>query len=206
MQLRFTPHLIWLLNQITPIHGLEDDALLLTAYPLDRKYTVKSWAWWGPGVIWIGPRHTNYPDGSICSFEPDDVTWWRGKPLTALFDLHVLWIVRHLFLRRFRRWPGRQVLHTAYERLMEHCAGELCGCDSGRKYEDCCREKDRKLDSIEMLASFIRRLRFGSSERKPPIPVSEFVYGSRRIPPSLQEMISAINPARLDGSFQKGSS
>jgi hypothetical protein len=38
-----------------------------------------------------------------------------------LLDLQIVWIARHLYLRRFGRWPGRQVLHTAFERLREEC-------------------------------------------------------------------------------------
>ena len=67
-----------------------------------------SWAWWLPALIWIGPRHTNYhPLGSICSFEPEDRTWQRGQLLITLLDLQVLWIVRHIFLRRFRSLRDR---------------------------------------------------------------------------------------------------
>lgn len=188
VQFRFTPDLVWLINYIKPIRGLNETALLLTAYPHNPKEFIRSWAWWGPGVIWIGPRHTNYPDGGICSFEPTDPdAWHRGESLRDLLDFHVLWIVRHLFLRYFSRWPGSQVFHTEHERLTEHRPGELCGgCRSGLRYEDCCRSRDEKIDSVERVISFIRK--FGSSQRNPPKAVSEFVYGYRRTPPPLSEL------------------
>ena len=190
VQFRFTPDLVWLVHSIKPIRGLNETALLITAYPNDVRLPVKSWAWWGPGLIWIGPRHTNYPDGSICSFEPTDPdAWQRGKPLRDLLDIHAVWIVRHLFLRYFGRWPGRQVFHTEYERLREHRPGELCGgCSSGLKYEQCCRPRDERKDPIERVFSFIRI--FGHCERIVPKLVSDFVYGDRQAPPSLTELIA----------------
>lgn len=191
VQLRFTPDLVWLLNYIKPIRGLEDAALVVTAYPRNQRDILRSWAWWGPGFIWIGPRHTNYPDGSICSFEPCDGTWRGGQPLQELLDLHAVWIVRHLFLRRFGRWPGRQVFHTAYERLTEHRPNELCGgCNSRRRYEECCREVDEKTDPIGRAVLFTIQFR-GASERRPPRPVAEFIYGARNTPPSLSELASS---------------
>jgi len=187
VQFRFTPDLVWLIHSINPIRGLGDTALLVSAYPHDLRLIVKSWAWWGPGLIWIGPRHTNYPDGSICSFEPRDAdSWQRGSPLRDLLDIHAVWIVRHLFLRYFSRWPGRQVFHTTYERLTEHRRGELCGgCRSGLNYEQCCRPRDESSDPVERVISFMRQ--FGSRDRNLPKSVLEFVYGCRKTPPSLYE-------------------
>lgn len=189
VEFRATPDLVWLLNWIKPIRGLEETALLVTAYPLDATYDIVSWAWWGPVLIWIGPRHTNYNlSGSICSFEPDDRTWRRGQPLSNLLDLHVVWIIRHLFMRRFGRWPGRQFFHTPWERLNEQRPGELCGgCDSGRKYEECCRPLDEAIDPVDRLLSFTRRVD-GKRERRPPKAVREFVYGCRKLPPYLGDL------------------
>jgi hypothetical protein len=191
VKLWFTPDLVWLLNWITPIRDLEESALLVTAYPGDERYNIMSWAWWGPGILWIGPRHTNYPDGSICSFEPRDGTWSRKERLTNLLDLHVLWIVRHLFMRYLGYWPGRQIFHTAYERLNEHRPAEMCGgCDSKLRYEDCCRRSDEKVDPIRRVAAFVTN--FPNGERKPPNLVAEFVYGHRKTPPYLKELASEL--------------
>lgn len=183
VRLRATPDLVWLLNCVTPIRGLDDSAILITAYPLDPSYEVTSWAWWGPGIIWIGPRHTNFVGGSVCAFQPKDGTWYRGEPLIELIDLQVLWIVRHLYLREFGYWPGRQELHTAYERLRDHRPGEMCGCDSGRRYEECCRESDERIDPVD------RVLRSpNESERKAPSILTEFVFGHRKTAPSLPDL------------------
>ena len=76
MRIRVAPPVVWLLTLNRPILGLPDSAYVLTCLSLDPRLplrgqgrTLASWAWWDLGV-WIGPRHTNYGDGSICSFEP----------------------------------------------------------------------------------------------------------------------------------------
>lgn len=163
MRIRLAPPLAWLSAWIWPIRGLQKEALLVIGYSLDCPTTPRSWAWWDAGV-WIGPRHTNYPDGSICSYEPPDGTWGPGRPLVELLDLQVVWIVRHLYLRHFGRWPARQVLHTAFERLREHEPGEFCGCDSGRRYDQCCLETDRRAPHGG-LREFLER--FGTHTRTP---------------------------------------
>lgn len=188
VEFRSTSDLMWLINRLKPIRGLDESAILLTAYPLNPKYNISSWAWWEPGLIWIGPRHTNYVEASICAFEPSDGTWRRGQPLIKLLDLHVLWIVRHLYMRHFARWPGRQALHTAYERITEHRAGELCGCDSGKSYEECCQSRDKSLNIADVIIQFARWRRFRMNDRKPPIELWEFAYGNRNVLPSLKEL------------------
>lgn len=186
---RPTPGLIWLLNHVEPIRGLNQTALIVTAYPLESRGFVASWAWWGPGLIWIGPRHTNYfPSGSICSYEPRDGTWHEGKSLTSLLDLQVVWIVRHLFLSKFGRWPGQQIFHTEWERLNEHLPGELCGgCESGRKYEQCCQPVDKMIKPVDRLINFIKWSN-RTIDRKPPAALSDFVFGRRKSPPLLNEL------------------
>lgn len=69
-------------------------------------------------------------------------------------DLMSLWLARHINLSVFGRWPGPQVLHTAYERLHEHAENELCGCTSGRLYDQCCRQADLALSPSEVLTQF----------------------------------------------------
>lgn len=165
MRIQIAPKGVWLPCCIQPVRGLHDEALLLTWYPQSPSTPPRSWAWWDSG-IWIGPRHTNYPDGSICSFEPADWTWLPGQSLVTLLDLNTLWIVRHLHLRYFGCWPGRQVLHTAFERLREQQPEELCGgCESGRRYLECCFARDSERNPTETLGEFLRRM--GTLTRTP---------------------------------------
>lgn len=184
-QMRIAPAagVAWLQTWVRPVPGIQTSAYLLTQHPFDQRYPVRSWAWWGSGV-WIGPRHTNYPHGDICAYDPKDLTWRRGASLVVLLDLHVVWVVRHLHLRRCGRWPGRQVVHTVYERLREQRLGELCGCGSTERYEACCRPGDVQVDPIPALRKHLNRV--GTSRRRPPIRPGRF--------PSLDELRRPTTP------------
>lgn len=138
------PDGVWILTRLCPVRELAEHAYLVTRYPLNgrSKAPPRSWAFWRLGHLWVGPRHTNPPGGTICSYEVRHGTWTPYHPLWQLLDFNAVWVARHLFLRCFGRWPGRQVLHTAYERLRDHVPGELCGCGSMRLYEQCHRASD----------------------------------------------------------------
>ncbi len=158
MKARTTPSGFWLTGVITPIRGLSSSATLCVFVPRLGHQPVKAWAWWDSGVL-IGPRHTNFGDASICSFEPLDGTWTRAYGFVGLLDLHVIWIVRHLHLRLLGKWPGNQMHHTAYERLHECQDEELCGCSSstGLTYKDCCKQKDLLIPRWTVLAEYFSR-------------------------------------------------
>ncbi len=158
MKARATPSGFWLTGIVKPIRGLSSSATLCVFVPTSRHQLVKAWAWWDSGLL-IGPRHTNFGDASICSFEPRDRTWTRAHGLVRLLDLHVTWIVRHLHLHRLGRWPGDQALHTAFERIHENQDEELCGCSSPERhiYRDCCKSKDLLIPNWTVLAEFFSR-------------------------------------------------
>jgi hypothetical protein len=162
---------VWLKGVIRPLEGLDVGAMLLIGLPTDRALRVESWAWWYPDGSPIGPRHTNYPHASICAFEPTDADAWnRERPLVNLIDMYAVWVVRHAYLRRFGRWPGEQIFHTAYERLHEGRKDELCGgCSSGRLYRNCYRPKDLRRASAEVENEFLQRFR-GVKRVAPPSP------------------------------------
>lgn len=137
------------------IRGLPDSAFFCTNIRLiSGTIRVDSWAWWEHGV-WIGPRHTNY-DGSVCAFELTDRSWTAESPLLELFDMSAVWAVKQLHLRWLGRWPGRQILHTAAERLTETAAGELCGCGGLLRYADCCHKHDLARPAYEVAMEFHR--------------------------------------------------
>lgn len=163
LRIRIAPPVAWLLTVNEPMAAMRLRAFMLTVVSLDpsvplvgQKRTAAAWAWWDVGIR-IGPRHTNYGDGSICSYEPEHRTWTGGDSLVTLLDLNSLWIARHLFLQRFGGWPGDQVLHTAEERLAEQRPGELCGCGSMRPYDECHRERDEALSAYDRFVEFRRR-------------------------------------------------
>jgi hypothetical protein len=162
---RPAPSILWLEMTFYPLKGYPRGAFLMVGYPLDALLPVQAWAWWTDG-LWIGPRHTNYGNGSVCAYEPTDGTWSRGRPLVSLLDLIATWVVRHIHLLELRRWPGAQALHTAHERLSQTLPGERCGCDAARLYETCHMRVD--LASSPEAVEHEFRSRFPAPWRCPP--------------------------------------
>jgi len=174
----------WLLSRSQLLEGLGRRALFLTgvsfAWP-----AVRSWGFWGHDLakpIWIGPRHTNFNDGSICSFELSDQTWTYGRPIVQLLDLQTVWAVRHLHFELFGRWPGRQVAHYAVERVVESVDDELCGCGGLIRYGMCCKPRDQGCKQVSDAVAFALHT------RRPPAPVMAVVNGTGS-PPDVTEYI-----------------
>ena len=167
VRLRVASGVAWILFRLHPVTELPDRALLLVLYPLDRRSLPRAWAWWDTGV-WIGPRHTNVPDGSICAYAEGGWIWRQGDPLLGLLDLYAGWILRHLHLRRVGRWPGGQEVNNSYERWLEQQPDELCGCGSERRYRDCHRPHDAALSPVERYLDFVKAFGTSCFRRRPP--------------------------------------
>lgn len=183
---------LWLITESSVLPGEWHKASFVTGLSYVYPFTVRSWGFWISGVtlkpVWIGPRHTNFPDGSICAFERSDETWCEGQSIVTLLDLYTLWALRHRHLEAFGRWPGRQAVHHPYERILELKPDEFCGCDKSEKlYADCCRSKDLSLDRVAVALDF--RQRMGGGERIPPKAIVDFVC-NRENPPVLNPMIT----------------
>lgn len=179
----------WLLTESRLTADFPQRAVFLTGVSFALNAT-RGWAFWRSGLgelTWIGPRHTNSPDGSVCAFQLLDNTWRFGDPLVELLDLYTVWALRHAYLRHFGRWPGEQSVPLGYERVMELHEDEHCGCgQSGKRYGECCREKDFAGNRIADAVKFV--LAFGS--RRPPTAVSRFVYDQTN-PPRIGDLIGA---------------
>ncbi|MDQ2077113.1 hypothetical protein [Marinimicrobium sp. ABcell2] len=175
---------LWLLTESTILPGLGKKATFLTALPYSSLVNQRSWGFWTTAISleWIGPRHTNYPDGSVCAFEPKDGTWIPGDSILQLIDLYSLWALRHEHLRVFGRWPGHQAVHFSYERITELKDDEFCGCGNPNEklYVDCCKQGDLENSSVKDALSIIRR--------QPPGKISNFMR-QRDCPPSLSEVL-----------------
>jgi hypothetical protein len=173
---------VWLLTKSRLLSGLRQYAIFLTGIFFPGRM-VRSWAFWADPVafpLWIGPRHTNFPDGSVCAFEPMDRTWIFGEPLVKLLDLYAVWALRHLHLQAFGRWPGQQAIHFPGERILELSADEHCGCaNSERLYGECCMPKDMAGDRIAACLAFFWRT---GGFRVPPQPVVDFVRHGKTVP------------------------
>jgi hypothetical protein len=168
---------MWLRTDSLLLDGLTRKATFLTHIPFDRGGRASAWGYWTTAVSasWIGPRHTNFPDGSICAFEPRDGTWSVGDKIVKLLDLYTLWALRHLHLEVFGRWPGHQSVPIPYERLQELKDDELCGCDQADLlYSECCKPADLALDRQEAFADF---LRLTGGHREPPKLVVPVILG-----------------------------
>lgn len=175
---------IWLLSHSALLPDIQHNAVFLCAIPFVPTIRVRCWGFWN-GHTWIGPRHTNMPDGSICAFEPSDGTWVPGDSIIKLLDIYSLWAVRHLHLQAFNRWPGAQVAHFAFERLTELKEDELCGCGSlNKQYGECCRPIDLKRNQVADAIEFIS---LGGTERQPPEAVKYFMKEQDN-PPSILEL------------------
>lgn len=172
---------MWLLVPSRLLPDLRQHALFLVGVSYAGA-AVRSWAFWADPLArpaWIGPRHTNFPDGSVCAYEPSDGTWSFGEPLVDLLDLYSVWALRHLHLLTFGRWPGPQAVHRPYERLLEINPEEHCGCGQDRRYVDCCRDRDLARDRIADAIDFL--LWSGGTLRTPPQAVVDFVVSQSEI-------------------------
>jgi hypothetical protein len=150
----------------------------------------RAWAFWKLGDFpkFIGPRHTNFPDASICAFVPDAATWNQSDGLVALVDLYSTWVFRHLYLQHFGRWPGPQHGPTALYRRTEFSPDEWCGCSSGKRYGDCHEAADRILPEDEAAAEHRRVMGSDYRDRKPPRSISKFVRSRFKKVPSFKEV------------------
>lgn len=182
----------WLLAESSLLPALPKKALFLVAVSTVHQ-TIRAWAFWNScaiGNTWIGPRHTNFPDGSICSFEPRDGTWQYGDSLVTLLDIYTLWAVRHLHLEIYGRWPGPQSVVPPYERIQELRDDELCGCgQSLKRYADCCKPSDMER---KLLATAVSFCFFSAwSVRSPPKSVVQFMLQRGR-PPNIDKLLNGI--------------
>ena len=178
----------WMYSESALLPGLDWKVAFLTGVST-RTLQVKGWGFRyhkAIGYQWIGPRHTNFPDGSICAYDPTDGTWGFGGSLIELLDIYTLWALRHLHCDAFGRWPGPQSVPHVYERLLEFSDDELCGCGTTlRRYADCCKVADFRKGTIT------EAVRFGCfsrwSLRYAPPAITRFLLA--RVPPPLNELI-----------------
>lgn len=184
---------MWLLAQSAILDGLAREATFLVALPFRPGVGPRAWAFWhrADSVRWIGPRHTNFGDGSICAFSPGDSVWRDGGNLTTLLDLYSVWTLRQLHLEIFGRWPGKQYAFNdcpdpvvqAHYRERECKDDELCGCGSEtRRYAECCKPSDLTWDITKRIAHFQRYAPGGFTTRRPPAEVAEFIGGLASLP------------------------
>ena len=183
---------IWLQAESSILSGLARKAIFLVALPYKIGLGPRAWGFWSSGnrFWWIGPRHTNFLDGSICAFAQIDQVWSEGGDLRRLLDIYSGWTLRHLYLEVCGRWPGKQYalldadpLVQAFYRRMQCKSDELCGCGSNsRRYAECCMPHDLRLNLVQLTTHFKRHIEGGFESRKPPDPIESFVNGRSTLP------------------------
>jgi hypothetical protein len=174
---------MWLLVPSLIIDGLAQAATFLLALNSSLAQ-VRTWGFWRGSVAsaeWIGPRHTNFTDGSICAFDPEDGTWVIGDSLIALLDLRTVWAFRHLHLDMFQRWPGAQSVRHPHERRTEFAPAEFCGCGSSSLYVSCCSPRDAERKYLSDAVNFICHTLGGV--RQPPSTIAPVILGVAIPPP-----------------------
>lgn len=182
---------LWLQTHSMLLPNHWHEVVFVTAFSCRWPYLVKSWGFWTGGLmnepVWIGPRHTNFPDGSICAFEPSDSTWTPSHAIVTLLDIYTLWAVRHLHLKAFEKWPGQQYIVHPYERLTEQREDELCGCGRyEKKYFECCREADLNRDRVGDAVNFLFYTEH--TIRQPPESITRFVR-EQATPPTISSIL-----------------
>ena len=184
----------WLYSESSLLPGLRRKVTFLTAISTANR-AVKSWAFWNSNIIgatWIGPRHTNFPEGTICAYEPQDSTWVFGNSLVELLDIYSVWALRHLHYEVFGRWPGPQAVVLPYERMLEFGDDECCGCGSSDlRYGNCCKESDLKRDRIAEAIQFC--IFSGWRLRHPPTSILHFMGNLGQLP-KISELIWQLPP------------
>ena len=183
---------MWLVVRSAVLNGLLREATFLIGIPTHAGVEPRAWAYWKEEETfrWIGPRHTNFGDGSICAFSPDDGVWSDGGNLTTLVDLYSVWAFRHLHLEAKGRWPGKQYtlvradpLAQAYYRSRECRDDELCACGSEtRTYADCCKRADAQYKFTDMVSAFLQAAPDGFPSRRSPAAVADFITGRSSLP------------------------
>jgi hypothetical protein len=202
---------MWLQVDSAVLDGIDRTATFLVAVPFGRDQFPRAWGLWNlaNGKRWIGNRHTNFPDGSICAFVPESGTWRQGDQLDALLDLFSVWALRHLYLEEFGRWPGRQYSPHPYYSLVEFKEDEFCSCDKNEPpllYGVCCKPEHLAQNLLELAAGFERKMKCKLSDRHPPSRIIDFMTGKGAIP-SVSEVlgITASVTAAQDSRGTTGS-
>lgn len=187
---------LWFKSPSSLLPGLGFGAEFLVCLQFTPFPAFRAWGFWSDRG-WIGPRHTNFPDGSICAFDLRDGTWGLGDSIVNLLDLYSLWAVRHLHLAVFGRWPGAQSVPFLYERLWEFKDDELCGCGEteDKSYAECCKPGDLRTSAVRAAVNFTLP-RFGGL-RAPPHIVTDFVQRLAD-PPATAAIFDRVTLAQYD--------
>ena len=138
---------VWLAVSVFPVGMEGPQADFIIAVPRNPTFRIVAWGFWRmkDGPIWMGPKHTNYPDGSSCAFPVNSGVWTEDHGITAYVDRLAEWSMRHLYLDAEGLWPGPQEGDHIYYRLRHTHPRECCTrCWQLEPYQSCCQALDQK--------------------------------------------------------------
>lgn len=146
----------WVVIKAKPFGFDGPQAHILLAVPSDRSILPKAWAFEAVGTQprAFPPKHTNFPDGSICAFDPKRNVWNSSHGLLALVDHYAVWLVKSWHRTILGWWPGGQDGVCAFYRRREFVPNELCGCGSGVAYGLCHRQADIQMPEADARQQF----------------------------------------------------
>lgn len=184
---------LWLVVPAYPLGRPGPQVIFICAIPDEKRARIVSWAFWRnfKFCAWIGPRHTNYPDGSVCAFPPNQGFWGEGDRFVHYLDRSCEWCLRHIHLWSEKYWPGPQSGMGPHYQLAEGLPQELCFCRSGKEYYACCRNEDavnacdRSRDNFLTLTGGIE-----VGGQQPHRQIVEYVLGRRAKFPKM----AAVHP------------
>lgn len=169
---------LWVIAPSSPLGADGPQFHLAVALPYAKAKKPAAWAFSKLGSFpkLVGPRHTNFPDHSICAYGPNDGAWDPSDGIRPLLNLYSTWLFRHLYLAEKKVWPGRQWGASALYRRTEFHPEEWCGCGRSNRYKDCCMTADLLVPDDLARTQHFEALGSHYSARKPP---KEIMYFAR---------------------------
>jgi hypothetical protein len=183
---------LWAVVSSNPLGDHGPQVQFLIALPLDERLAPRAWAFEkiGPDARLASPKHTNFPDNSVCAFVPEDEAWPNPAGLVGLVDIYTLWVIRSWHRNRFGWWPGPQFGACSLYRLKEFDPREDCGCGSNKRYGGCHMAADLLANQEAASAEFRRLFGCDYGDRRPPQKVMEAARIRWRQMPSMAEVFA----------------
>lgn len=176
---------LWVAASSSPLGNCGPRVHFLVGFPLDRAILPRGWAFdtIGSNACPMAPKHTNFPDGSICAFTLTSGAWTHDDGLIGLLDHYSTWVIKKWHRAMFGWWPGPQVGACALYRRREFSANEWCGCESGKRYSNCHMAIDLLVNEQSASAEFRRLFACDYEQRVYPECILEAARTTwRRLP------------------------
>lgn len=184
---------------IFPLGWEGPQADFAVAVPADPRHRVLAWGFWrvDGGAVWIGSKHTNYPDGSACAFPADSGVWTEADGITPYVDRLAEWSFRHIFLDAEGMWPGIQEGAHVYYRLRHTHPHECCTrCSTLQRYENCCRSIDQAEFANHHPAEFVAIYGCDVGEQRPHSRLAEWILQRHGQPPAMSRIHPSLRAAK----------